>query len=240
MRLGLLADVHANLPALEAALGALGDADVLACAGDLVGYGPQPNEVVARLAELDVTCVAGNHDLVASSGEGLDRCDALAAATLRWTIDALGDDARRFLAALPGETTVEGVLVAHGAPGDAWRYVRTPAAAGAVLASRPGARIVVVGHTHRPLAVSESRARRGGEIALGDARWLLNPGAVGQARERRVRARAALLDLEARTIDFRAVHYDVAAARAALARAGLPAEAIHRRPPLRGVLRRRG
>ena len=102
MRLGLLADVHANLPALDAALGALADADALICAGDLVGYGPQPNEVVARLAELGVTCVAGNHDLVAVTGEGLERCDALAATTLRWPIDALGDDARGFLAALPG------------------------------------------------------------------------------------------------------------------------------------------
>ena len=240
MRLGLLADVHANLPALEAALGALEDADALVCAGDLVGYGPQPNEVVARLAELRVTCVVGNHDLVALTGEGLERCDELAAATLRWTIDALGDDARRFLAALPGEATVGEVLVAHGAPGDPWRYVRTPAAAAEALASRPEARLVVVGHTHRPLAASGGRAARGREVALGDARWLLNPGAVGQARERRLRVRAALLDLEARTMHFRAVRYDATEVRAGLARAHLPAEAIHRRPPLRAALRPRG
>ena len=241
MKLGLLADVHANLPALEAALDALGDADALVCAGDLVGYGPQPNEVVARLAELGVPCVAGNHDLVAVTGEGLERCDGLAARTLRWTIDALSDDARGFLAALPGETTVAGVLVAHGAPGDPWRYVRTSSAAAEALASRPDARLVVVGHTHRALAASDGgRAARGRKVTLGDARWLLNPGAVGQARELRLRARVALLDLEARTIDFRTVRYDVAGARAALARAGLPREAIHRRPPLRSALRRRG
>jgi predicted phosphodiesterase len=230
VRLGLLADVHANLPALEAALGALGDADALVCAGDLVGYGPQPNEVVARIAETGATCVAGNHDLVALTGEGLERCDALAARTLRWTIDALGDDARAVLGALPGETTVGDVLVAHGAPGDPWRYVRTPADAGEALASRPDARLVVLGHTHHPLAASGERAARRGDMALGDGRWVLNPGAVGQSRERRVLARVALLDLEAGRVSFRAVRYDTS---------GLPREAIHRKPPLRSVLRRR-
>src|SRR3954452_10894975 len=180
MRLGLLADVHANLPALEAALDALDDADALVCAGDLVGYGPQPNEVVDRLCSLGVTCGGGKHDLVALGGEGLERCDELAATTLRWTRSALGDDARRFLEALPLETSLHGVLVAHGAPGDPWLYVRTVEAAERALASRPDASAVVVGHTHRPMDVTVASGRR-----------LLTPGAVGQPRERRPRVRVA-------------------------------------------------
>jgi predicted phosphodiesterase len=238
--LGLLADVHANLPALDAALDALAGADRLVCAGDLVGYGAQPDACVARLAEAGVKCVAGNHDLVAATGEGLERCDALAATTLRWTIDALSDDTRSFLAALPGEVAVGDVLVTHGAPGDPWHYVREPADAAAQLARRPAARVLVVGHTHRPLAVDAGGlAARPADVALGAGRWLLNPGAVGQSRERRLHVRVALLDLDAGRVSFRTVPYDVRAARAALGRAGLPPEAIHRRPPLRDLVRRR-
>jgi putative phosphoesterase len=223
MRLGLLADVHANLPALEAALDALADADVLLCAGDLVGYGPHPNEVVARLAEAGVRSVAGNHDLVATDAAGLDRCDELAAHTLAWTRAALSSEARAYLEALPLSLDHEDVHVVHGAPGDPWHYVRERADALAQLERVPGCRVLVAGHTHRPLVA-------------GRERRFVNPGAVGQARERRPRVRVALLDGE--RLEPRCVDYDVQAARDALRAAGLPLEAIHRRPPLRALLLR--
>jgi len=227
VRLGLLADVHANLPALDAALAALGDADRIVCAGDLVGYGPHPNEVVALLAERGISCIAGNHDLVALGEADLERCDELAATTLRWTRDALSPDTRAFLAALPGELDLGDLLVVHGAPGDPWHYVRERDDAIAQLARRPRPRVIVAGHTHRRL-----------EVATGARRWI-NPGSVGQSRERRLVARVALLDTDTGATDFRALTYDADATRAALERAGLPAEAIHRRPPLRAVVLRR-
>ena len=232
-RLGVVADVHANLPALEVALDALAGVDALVCAGDLVGYGPHPNECVARLREAGALCVAGNHDLVAVGAPGLDRCDALAAQALRWTRGALSDDARAFLTALPGELTVaHDVLVAHGAPGDPWHYVREPADAAAQLA-RVEASVLVVGHTHRAMAVSaDARAHAtDGELALtGGTRWLLNPGSVGQSRERRRRVRFLELDLDTRTARFHALPYDAERTLADLRRAGIPAEAIHRQP----------
>ena len=238
MRLGLVSDVHANLAALEAALAALERAGVdrLVCAGDLVGYGPHPNACVARLAEGDVLAVAGNHDIVAVDGTGLDRCGPTARRTLEWTIDALEDDARAYLAALPAEREIEDVLVTHGALGDPWVYVdRDEDAAGqlAALAEHaPGARLLVLGHTHVPLLHSDREGTllrgRGGRHALpADRRHLLNPGAVGQSRERRPVVRCAVVDLAARSVELLALRYDARGCRRDLERAGLPPRACH-------------
>jgi predicted phosphodiesterase len=225
MRLGLLSDIHANLPALEAALDALSDADEIVCAGDLVGYGPQPNEVVARLREAGIPSVAGNHDRVAMGLDDFERCDELARTTLEWTRTAIDSLTLARLAQLPDELDVgDDVLVAHGAPGDAWRYVREPDEARALLEALPDdVRTLVLGHTHEPLLVETDDGRR-----------VVNPGSVGQSRERRPIGRVALLTDDG--VEFRELHYDVDAVRVALRAAGLPSEAVHRRPP--GALRR--
>src|SRR3954468_20473589 len=244
MRLGVVADVHANVPALEAALEALDGVDVLVCAGDLVGYGAQPNEAVALLRAADARCVMGNHDLMALTGDDFGVTDDLVLTTMAHTRRALDDDARAFLEALPGQLTVgDDVVVAHGAPGDPWHYVREPGDAAAQLARiPPSARVLLVGHTHRAAAVDDgARAVAPGALELGDARWLLNPGAVGQSRERErtLHARALELDLDARTARFHALPYDVERARAALRAAGLPEEALQRgASPWRRALRR--
>ena len=236
--IGVVSDVHANLAALEAALDALAGVERIVCAGDLVGYGPQPNETVALLREAGAACVTGNHDLVAVDRASLARCDELAATTLAWTRGVLDETTRAYLAGLPQALDDGGLLVTHGAPGDPWHYVRTPADAAAQLAAVPDAPLLVVGHTHRAAAVDErgEPTAAEGELALGPGRWLLNPGSVGQSRERAPVARAMTLDLERRTARFHVLDYDVERTRAELRRIGLPLEAMHRRP--RNRLRR--
>src|SRR4051794_15638391 len=116
MRLGVIADVHANLPALEAALAALGAADVLVCAGDLVGYGPQPNECVTLLREHGARAVLGNHDLMALGDDDYGVTDALVLETMAYTRRTLDAATRHLLAALPGQLDVtDDVVLAHGA-----------------------------------------------------------------------------------------------------------------------------
>src|SRR3954469_19896398 len=126
MRLGLIADVHANLPALDAALAALEHerVDAYVCAGDLVGYGPHPNETVARVRALAPCCVAGNHDLMALGSLSDDRADELARETLAWTREQLDGDARAYLETLPATArAADGrVAVAHGTLVDASEY----------------------------------------------------------------------------------------------------------------------
>jgi diadenosine tetraphosphatase ApaH/serine/threonine PP2A family protein phosphatase len=200
---------------------------------------------VALVAEADAVCVAGNHDLMA-----IDRLDdghagALARESLVWTRTVLSDDARAYLEALPPTAEVEGVVVAHGSLHDPTVYVESDRAAAELArlgAERPDARLLVLGHTHTPLAYGDQRGAllegRAGQVSIeGEERLLVNAGSVGQPREWRALARFALIDLDAGVVRYRALSYDDAAVRRALADAGLPPDACHRRPPFRRAAR---
>jgi predicted phosphodiesterase len=238
MRYGLLSDVHGNLAALRAALAFLeGEGvDAYLCAGDIVGYGPQPNECVEVLASLPVRCVAGNHDLIATGRLGDEGVGPLAQRTLAFTRDALEPAARGWLEALPERVAVPGAIVTHASLTGPRRYVVTDQLAALELAllrrADASVPLLVVGHTHHATAFGE-RSRRVAservELAAGE-RWLLNPGAVGQSRERDVRARVAVLDLARREVVFHALPYDVELTRAELRRRGLPTTAAHMPP----------
>ena len=250
MRYGVLADIHGNLPALEATLAALRaqSVDGYLVAGDLVGYGPFPNECVERVSDLDATCVAGNHDLIVLGRLSDQHCISMARETLAWTRDVLRKDAQAYLETLPIRTRAPGgVVVAHGSLDDPERYIARPDQAAEQLrrlrAEGSEAKVLVLGHTHRARAYGE---RQGAVSTLGRApvalqakqAWLFNPGAVGQSRELRARARYMVLDLERGQAAFHAIGYDVEACRRALRRQGLPSRTYHLRPsPIRRVLR---
>jgi predicted phosphodiesterase len=244
MRLGVIADVHANLHALDAALAFLSaqDVDGYLCAGDLVGYGPFPNECARRVAALGGVCVAGNHDLMALGRLDDGRCVPIARTTMRWTRRALDADARELLADLPLSARRDDVAVHHGSVDDPEQYVLTADQAHDCLdrleGVAPGARILVLGHTHRAMAVGRRRGlllrEATGVVALApDEPMLLNPGAVGQSRSRDPRARVMVLDLTERVASFHALDYDVAACRRALRDRGLPEASCHLPPSRR-------
>jgi len=250
MRYGLLADVHANLAALQAVLQQLAGASVdrYVVAGDIVGYGPNPNECVEAIAGLDPVCVAGNHDLMAIGLLSDERCIPLGRAAMRWTRSVLSTDARAYLEALPLRAQATGgVVVAHGSLDDPERYTTNATEALDQLAQLdrgyPGSRILVLGHTHRPLVVdSESRReqqQRRQRLELGaTGRYVVNPGGVGQARELRCRARFGLLDLDAGTLELEAIRYNVTLCRRDLRNAGLSPRSCHLRPSAAGAARR--
>ena len=172
MRYAVLADIHANLHALSAVLDKLSGErlDGYLCAGDLVGYGPQPNECVELIAELGATCVAGNHDLIAIGRLGNERCSTLARTSLEWTSGTLQPAARRFLAGLPLRAhAAGGVVLSHGSLEDPQEYVTRTTQVRAQLhhlnREHPSARLLVLGHTHIPGAwdrdvAAHSPARR--------------------------------------------------------------------------------
>jgi predicted phosphodiesterase len=249
MRYGVISDVHANVHALEAVLGALERerVDQVICAGDLVGYGPRPNECVERIASLrrPAVVVAGNHDLMAIGRLPTDGVAPLAKQTIEWTCGALSQDARGYLEALPqAEITDHGVAVAHGSLDDPVEYVFDGTAARrqliAVADRHPDARALVLGHTHIPRAFGPDGDRSAdGDLSLADGRWLLNAGSVGQSRERDALARALVLDLARRSARFLAVDYDVRATKHELRAAGLPEHACHLAPGRGARVRRR-
>ena len=187
------------------------------CLGDIVGYGPKPDECCDIVEERAAICLAGNHDLGVRGDVDIDDFSPDAAAAALWTRGVLGERARAFLAALVPLAEAEGVQLFHASPRDpVWEYVLTDQAAAAALAATT-ARIVLVGHSHVPLAVTNERrrARRrprpGGDGDRSRRRPLAaEPGSVGQPRDGDARAAWLLLDLDARYATFRRTEYPIA------------------------------
>lgn len=248
MRVGLIADVHANLPALQATLDHLERqrVDAVLSAGDLVGYGPHPNACVETLVERGIPSVAGNHDLMAVGSLTDERCVPLARQSQRWTRDVLSAPVRDHLTGLPRTLEHGPLLIAHGSVDDPEEYVRTETQAAQQLDAlerrAPDGRVLVLGHTHlawfysRPTGGRDTRLRRTMTVP---ERALINPGSVGQSRqlERAPRARCAVVDLDAGRVWFHAVAYDWARTRADLARIGIGPRAVHAPPTTAGLYR---
>jgi predicted phosphodiesterase len=229
-RVGVISDVHGNWHALEAVLAALEDEspDEIWCLGDLVGYGPRPNECCAEVERRAEFCLMGNHDLVVLGEIDLGEFSPDAAASARWTQGVLEDSARAYLSGLEPTGRREGVELYHASPRDpVWEYVLTVEAAVASL-ELTDAPLVLVGHSHVPLAIALEGDQLAGGLAgdetvaeLETGRWLLNPGSVGQPRDGD--PRAAFLILEAgRRARFRRVKYAVEKTQAEIAERGLP------------------
>ncbi len=216
MRLALLADVHANLPALEAVLKDVdaAGADQIWVAGDLVGYNPWPNEVIQVLRDRNVRAIRGNHDRAVLRGD-TTWFNELAAAAIRWTRIVMTPASVGYLDGLQDRMRVtlpHGIVaVYHGSPRNDDEYVM-PWAADEALMKMAAAHFVVLGHTHVPMAFS---SRYG---------ILVNPGSVGQPRDRDPRASWALLETATGGVETRRVPYDVGRVVAEIHKAGLPAE----------------
>ena len=232
MRVAVISDVHGNAHALERVLEAIsGEAvDAIWCLGDIVGYGPQPNACASAISERAAICLAGNHDLLAIGSVVLTgdfNPDAAAAGT--WTASVIDELARGFLASLAPEEHADGVDLYHASPRDpVWEYVLSEEAADAAF-GLTAAPIVLVGHSHVPLAIVSEDGRIAGGHApdgttaeLEHGRWLLNPGSVGQPRDGDPRAAWLLLDLDRGLAEFRRAAYDVAATQAEIREQGLP------------------
>ena len=231
MRVAVVSDIHSNLHALEAVLAAI-EAEApeeLWCLGDLVGYGPRPNECCAAIAERAEMCLAGNHDLAVRGTIDLAEFGGEAAVAAGWTRDVLEPQAQELLERLEPEGAAHGVALYHGSARDPiWEYVLSDEAALATL-ELAGSPLVIVGHSHVALRVVQSGdeldggvAPAGTEVEVGDVRALLNPGSVGQPRDGDPRAAYLLLDLDAQRASFRRVEYDVGRTQREMRDAGLP------------------
>jgi diadenosine tetraphosphatase ApaH/serine/threonine PP2A family protein phosphatase len=231
VRVAVISDIHGNWHALEAVLEhAVSEGpDELWCLGDIVGYGPQPNRCTSETKDWVQLCLVGNHDLAALGVISLDQFRGDAAASARWTTEHLEDEPREYLASLEPQGEREGVQAFHASPRDpVWEYILSEDAVRAALADTT-APIVLVGHSHLPIALlsdgqnlAGGLAKGGSDLELTEGRWLLNPGSVGQPRDGDPRAAYLMLDLDGRRAVFHRVPYDVAATQAEIREAGLP------------------
>ena len=214
MKVAIIADIHSNLPALNAVIHEIERADVsmTICAGDIVGYGASPNECVNAIMHLASHVVRGNHEVSALSRETRGM-NPYAAAASKWTSANLASDARRYLERLrTGERfDLSGAKVAmyHGSVDDYLEYVYEDQAEETLL-EEASADMVILGHTHVPYI---KRFARG---------LVLNPGSVGQPRDGDPRASFAIYDSDKRSCSLRRTDYDIDSAAEAIREAGLP------------------
>jgi diadenosine tetraphosphatase ApaH/serine/threonine PP2A family protein phosphatase len=232
MRILVISDIHANATALDAVLKDAGSVDEIWCLGDLVGYGPDPNEVVDRLRSLPkLTCLMGNHDAAVAGLMPFVAFNEGARKALEWHKKVITPESLKFLDALPIEMQVRGdVSLVHGSPRDPiWEYVIN------TLIARLNFEVFTtsycfVGHSHvqcmfrldMPLNRVTLDIPKVGEAVKLAPRSFLNPGSVGQPRDRDPRAAYAIYDGDEDTWTPHRVEYNVAAVQKRIRSARLP------------------
>ena len=236
MRYLVLTDIHANLEALDACLV---DArsrgyDKTLVLGDLVGYGADPNAVIERIRSLKpMAIVRGNHDKVASGLEQAEGFNAVARSAAKWTLEVLQPEYRDWLAALPeGPINIDELVeICHGSPfnEDAYIFDELDAVRALKTSSRP---LCLFGHTHYPVTFELSAdafdtlvptTASVAELWLKEgAKYLVNPGSVGQPRDGDPRAAYAIVDTRRRCVELLRLTYPVEGAQDKVIRAGLP------------------
>jgi len=213
-----------------------GAVDEVWCLGDLVGYGPDPSECIRLVRDACTVCVAGNHDLAASGTIHTFDFNAYAAEAIAWTRGQLTDGERGYLASLPLKVVRSEFTIVHGSPSDPTREYLDSTESAEENFHHFGTNYCLAGHTHIPLAFSESKSsgpkvtdfQRITAISLGEKRLILNPGAVGQPRDADPRASYATIDSEKRQFTLRRVVYDVEAVQQRMTERGLPRRLIDR------------
>jgi predicted phosphodiesterase len=243
LRYLILSDIHSNLEALEKCLAlAEGKYDEVLCLGDLVGYGPDPNAVISRMQPLAKVIVRGNHDKACCGLTDAEDFNYLARAATEWTRAQLTPEHLEFLRKLPhGPVRVDGIELVHGSPFDEDEYIFD--SMGAVQAFQSAeAPLVFFGHSHQQGGFMLTADKRLQPVSLPpikndepagisfrqDARFLLNPGSIGQPRDGDSRAAFAILDRDREQVDFYRTPYDRAKTQKKMREAGLPEPLIAR------------
>ncbi len=239
MRYAVLADIHANLAALEAVLEDIrkkGGVDETWCLGDIVDYGPDPRECIELVRRLTPFSIVGNHDLAAIDKADLAYFNPDAATASRWTSTQLTAEDIAYLESLPLILERDGFTLAHGSPRDpVWEYVFSAGIAAGNF-DYFESQICLVGHTHVPMVF---RLERDGSclsagfypgvgLALGETRMIVNPGGLGQPRDGDPRASYAIYESEGRIMRLYRVPYNIKATQDRMMRAGLPIRLVTR------------
>lgn len=231
MRVLVISDIHANITALDAVLEAAPEHDTVWCLGDLVGYGPDPNECVERVSNLDeLVCLIGNHDQAAMGQIPRSRFNRDAGSVIEWTKAALSDETRAFLDTLPSKVTIDDFTLAHGSPNQpVWEYILDPVTADRNFEAMK-TDYALVGHSHLPLIFQQPfdtsyatlRPIEWDQVMQLSPRMILNPGSVGQPRDGDPRASFAILDTKEMTWEMRRAEYNVNEVQLRILEAGLP------------------
>jgi predicted phosphodiesterase len=232
MRVLVISDIHANFTALEAVLKDAGQVDETWCLGDLVGYGPDPNAVIEEVREIPrLTCILGNHDTAVIGKMPLEAFNGEARRSLAYHEKVVSASNMDFMRALSSNVKVRGeATLAHGSPRDPlWEYILNALTA-RLNFEHFDTPWCFVGHSHiqSVFELNEQNDRVTFDQTKPDqkiqlrSKLILNPGSVGQPRDRNPKAAYAIYDTGSRTWTPRRVEYNVAEVQARIREAGLP------------------
>jgi predicted phosphodiesterase len=238
MRILVISDIHANLAAFEAVLeDAAGKWDVIWCLGDLIGYGPDPDECVTLLRQHEHLSLSGNHDWAVLGKLDIDIFNFEARTAIQWTQDNISTETFDYLNSLPSTHIHEPFTLAHASPRQpVWEYILDSYTATANL-NHFSTPYCLVGHTHIPALFAEERKSSNiipyapmysAPIRLNSLRCILNPGSVGQPRDSDPRAAYALLDTELMTWQYQRVPYPVDHTQDRMRESGIPERLVKR------------
>ena len=235
MRAAVITDIHSNLPALDAVLSAIDDIEVeeIWCLGDVVGYGAEPDRCTETAKQRCDACLVGNHDLAVLDELDVSAFSSVASAAVTWTQQNAESSTLDYLRELSPKGERADVGLFHASPRDpVWEYVLSIEQATDCLAMQ-SQRVALIGHSHVALFFSGPdgeatgdvrgvQALDGATLEIGEGRWLINPGSVGQPRDGDPRAAWLELDTDQWTARFHRVEYDIDVAAKAIVEAELP------------------
>ena len=236
MRYLIIADIHSNLEAFTAVLRAAkgeGEITEIWCLGDIIGYGPDPRSCLHLLREHPHICVAGNHDMAAIGKIDTSDFNVAAALATNWTSQHLSNEDIQYLASLPIIREVGNFTLVHGSPrGPLWEYVLSPLEAEGGLPYFH-TKYCLIGHSHVPtLFMFEGnhcyQTMLPSTLLLGKNRFMLNPGGVGQPRDRDPKASFVIYDSVSNSIMYYRVRYDISTTQEKMIRSGLPRSLANR------------
>jgi diadenosine tetraphosphatase ApaH/serine/threonine PP2A family protein phosphatase len=237
MRILIISDIHANQSALEAVLSDAGRVEAVWCLGDLVGYGPDPNECIQRIKQLPrLVCLLGNHDAAVAGIIEIAPFNQEARLGVLWTQSVIEPQHVEFLKNLSPSIESDSVYLAHGSPREPiWEYVLDKQTASLNFDHFVNP-FCFVGHSHFPLRFQKKQGQDSPDFSILPVgsptamipRAIYNPGSVGQPRDRDPRAAYAIFDSDRQTWTSHRVAYDIPGVQARMRTAKLPARHIQR------------
>ncbi|MGK7345298.1 MAG: metallophosphoesterase family protein [Candidatus Nitrospinota bacterium M3_3B_026] len=237
MRYALLSDAHSNLEAFDAVIADVKSygVDRVLFLGDIVGYGPNPNECIDRLLKVADLSLGGNHDWAVVGKTPVDYFNPYAREAVDWTMEVLREDHKDFLKRTRAIDIFDNFQVAHSTPclPEEWRYIMSQTEAMENYPCIQGD-TCFIGHSHQPIVIeyetqTSVRVHRDSyKILDHDRKYIVNVGSVGQPRDGDVRACWVAYDSEVGSVEFRRVPYDVAAVQEKMRRIGLPRYLVDR------------
>ena len=237
MKYGMISDIHSNLEAFNVVLEAIKVTDKIICLGDLVGYGPDPNECVETLKSMSIPVVAGNHDKATTGEMDISWFNRDAADAIKWTQAEIKETNLEFLKSLPLSLDLEGFQIVHGSlrePLEEYITSIFEAMPTFELMKKP---LLYVGHSHVPLCIVMKKDGSFDGWVLGDGdivklkefkKVIINPGGIGQPRDGDPRASYGIYDTDENEFSLFRVPYDIEKVQEKMKKAGLPVPLIER------------